>query len=94
MTLESGARATVEPGEAPAPGSQGGPHTEQTAVNNSGIINQPAGFKGDRDPALSHCHAALVTRHTLLWYRQAEHALSRRLTKEARQSPAISLPQK
>ena len=91
MTLESGARATVEPGEAPAPGSQGGPHTEQTAVNNSGIINQPAGFKGGRDPALSHCP---VTRHTLLWYRQAEHALSRRLTKEARQSPAISLPQK
>ena len=94
MTLESGARATVEPGEALAPGSgqhggQGGPHTEQTAVNNSGIINQPAGFKGGWDPALSHCHAAPVTRHTLL-----EHALSRRLTKEARQSPAISLPQK
>ena len=101
MTLESGARATVEPGEAPAPGSsgqhggQGGPHTEQTAVNNSGIINQPAGFKGGWDPALSHCHAAPVTRHTLLGYNQAEHALSRRLTiKEARQSPAISLPQK
>ena len=51
MTLESGARATVEPSGPPAPGSQGGPHTEQTAVNNSGIINQPAGFKGGWDPA-------------------------------------------
>ena len=52
-------------------------------LDNSGIINQPAGFKGGWDPALSHCHAAPVTRHTLLGYKQAEHALSRRLTKEA-----------
>ena len=78
MTLESGARATVEPGEAPAPGSQGGPHTEQTAVNNSGIINQPAGFKGDRDPVLSHCTVTPPSSHVTPCYgtdKQNMHSL-------------------